>query len=64
MLTDNDRAEIGARLRALEFEPFNTAWIELFKLAEIIPGCRNYEDLADKLADLIDPEGGSEREGD
>lgn len=63
-MRNNDRAAIGARLRSLEFEPFNTAWIELFKLAEIIPGCRNHEDLADKLADLIDPEGGSEREGD
>ena len=63
-MRNNDRAAIGARLRSLEFEPFNTAWIELCKLAEIIPGCRNHEDLADKLADLIDPEGGSEHEGD
>ena len=60
MVTDDERREVAERLRELDYSDLQESLICAYLDALVIKGYEDWIGIAHRLADLIDPEGGSD----
>lgn len=64
MISDDERREVACELRNMAVRPYIRYKEEFFdELAEVVLnsfGYHSFSDVLDKLAELIDPEGGDD----